>query len=203
MDCVKIKNWEHYQSYKDRKPPWIRLHRSLIDNPDFQKMSADSRALLPMLWLLACEDKDPVSGMIRMSCDDIAWRLRINASVIKKSIAEVQAAGFIECIETVTDPLRDSNSTVPPETETEREKSIDRFDIFWGAYPKKVGKGQAVKSYKSALKKTDHDTIMLGLKEYLNFIKGKDPAFIAHPSTWLNGERWGDELEQKKTGVKF
>jgi hypothetical protein len=133
---------------------------------------------------------------------------RINATE-PVDLDELLAAGFIEKVSKINKvqnasmALADCAKDARPETEAEAEKNIDQFDEFWDAYPKKVGKGQAVKAYKSALKKTDHDTIMLGLKEYLNFIKGKDPAFIAHPSTWLNGERWGDELEQKKTGVKF
>lgn len=100
---IRVKNWQKYQSYKDRKPPWIRFHRSLIDNPQFQKMSADARALLPMIWLLACEDKDPVSGCVRMSYEDIAWRLRLPEKTVESAILEMQESDFIECIESVTE----------------------------------------------------------------------------------------------------
>ena len=55
---LKVKDWSSFQSYKDRKPPWIRLHKSLLDNFEFQSMSANARALLPMFWLLASEDDD-------------------------------------------------------------------------------------------------------------------------------------------------
>lgn len=47
------KNWTSFQHYKDRAPPWIRLHRGLLDDYEFQCLPVASRALAPMLWLLA------------------------------------------------------------------------------------------------------------------------------------------------------
>jgi hypothetical protein len=67
----KINNWSSFQSYKDRNPPWIRFHKKFIDDLRFQRMSADARALLPMLWLMASEDEDPVSGMLRIGYEEI------------------------------------------------------------------------------------------------------------------------------------
>ena len=62
------------------------------------------------------------------------------------------------------------------------------FDEFWKQYPKRVAKGAALKSYKRAIKKTPHETIMAGLAKY-----DPDPNYICNPSTWLNQERWLDE----------
>ena len=125
---ITIINWSKYQSYKDRKPPWIRFHRSMLDNYEFQMMSAESRALLPMLWLLACEAEDPTSGEINLEVKVIAYRLRRDEKVIKKSVAELETSGFIACADSVTKPLRNRNESVtgfrknvPTETETETE----------------------------------------------------------------------------------
>tara|TARA_R110002020_G_scaffold14486_8_gene51432 strand:- start:848 stop:1519 length:672 start_codon:yes stop_codon:yes gene_type:complete len=63
-----------------------------------------------------------------------------------------------------------------------------KFDDFWSQYPKKVGKGAARNSYKRAIKKTPHETIMAGLAKY-----DPDPNYICNPTTWLNQERWTDE----------
>ena len=62
------------------------------------------------------------------------------------------------------------------------------FDAFWKQYPKKVGKGAALKSYQKALRKTSHQEIMAGVAKY-----NPDPDYICNPSTWLNQERWSDE----------
>ena len=88
-------------------------------------MSAEARAILPMLWLLACEDDDPKSGLIQKPVEAIAFRLRQKESVIKKVIDELESADFIECNESVTKPLQDRNETVTPETETETETETE------------------------------------------------------------------------------
>ncbi len=85
------KNWADFQHYKDRNPPWIRLHHKLLDNREFQKLPVQSRALAPMLWLLASESID---GIFDGSIEEIAFRLRSKESVIKEGLEPLLAAGF-------------------------------------------------------------------------------------------------------------
>ena len=123
---IKIINWGKYQSYKDRRPPWIRFHRTMIDNYEFQMMSADARALLPMFWLLACEDEDPKSGEIKYSIKEISFRLRQTKKTITTVIKALQVAGFITCNETVMKLCKDSSISVTTETETETETEVKK-----------------------------------------------------------------------------
>jgi hypothetical protein len=67
----------------------------------------------------------------------------------------------------------------------------NQFAEFWAAYPRKVAKGAARKAYRNALRRASHAEIMAGLKQYK-----PDPKFIAHPSSWLNADRWLDEAEK-------
>ncbi len=121
-------SWSSYQSYKDRRPPWIRLHKTLLDNYEFQSMGPDARALLPMLWLLASENKDPTSGIVEDPINKIAFRLRLDEGVLVGAIEEIVAAGFFlidqSCNETVTEPLQNRNETVTPETE-KRQRRVE------------------------------------------------------------------------------
>ena len=32
------RNWHEFQQYKDRKPDWIKLHRGLLDDFEFQSL---------------------------------------------------------------------------------------------------------------------------------------------------------------------
>ncbi len=74
------------------------------------------------------------------------------------------------------------------------------FDDWWRLCPRKVGKGAARGAYKAAARKTDTETLRLGIMRYAMEVGGKDPQFICHPATWLRGERWLDEDEpQRKT----
>jgi len=83
-----------------------------------------------MLWLLASEDINPLSGCIRLSDLKIAFRLRISTESVTKSLQEIDAAGFIlikqSCIESVHKELRNGYKSVPPETETETETETEK-----------------------------------------------------------------------------
>ena len=211
---IKISNWSSYQSYKDRKPPWIRFHKSMLDNYEFHMMSVNSRAILPMLWLLASEDDDPTSGLIKDSYKKIAFRLRCNEKEIVRATQECAENGFIQvienqaCIESVHDPLRNRISTVTPETEAEtyREETetelMFKFEEFWNLYGIKKGRAKCEVSFKRLLKKgTKFSVLMKGLEGYQSECRKKDIAteFIKNPLTWLNGKHWNDEYERELT----
>ena len=137
---IRINNWSSFQSYKDRNPPWIRLHKKILDNYEFHSMSAEARAILPMLWLLASEDENPVSGMIRKSYEQITFRLRMDINDLVNAVDECEQKGFVtviieraktentdkihDCSVTVTDKLQECYESVTPETETETEKPM-------------------------------------------------------------------------------
>lgn len=69
------------------------------------------------------------------------------------------------------------------------------FDRFYQMYPRKVGKLAAKKAFFLALKKSSAQKIIDAALEYNRACAGKDKKFIPHPSTWLNQERWDDEVE--------
>ena len=61
MNYLRIKNWEEFQHYKDRNPPWIKLHRTLLDDYEFSCLQDASKAHLMLIWLFAsqCEGRIP------------------------------------------------------------------------------------------------------------------------------------------------
>lgn len=141
----RAKNWGSFQSYKDRNPPWIRLHKRLIDDINFQKMSVEARALLPMIWLLISEDEEPSSGMLRIGYEEITFRLRICHKNVKVVLDEIVKAGFLErvgaeeefsttektqaetiCYGTVTETLQNCHSETETETETKTKTETKR-----------------------------------------------------------------------------
>ena len=76
---------------------------------------------------------------------------------------------------------------------SERESINDDFDAWWQHYPRKVGKGQAIKAYRAARKKTDHATLVAAIDAQADRLMAKGAEYCPHPATWLNGERWADE----------
>ena len=75
------------------------------------------------------------------------------------------------------------------------------FDEFWSLYPRKVAKAVARKSFAKLNEKQQLDACK-ALPNHLAYWKSKETEleFIPHPSTWLNQERWEDEIiiEPKK-----
>ena len=63
-----------------------------------------------------------------------------------------------------------------------------KFDAFWSAYPRKVGKQETLKKW-AALSEDDHTAI---LADVSNRKFSDDPKFIQHPKTYLNSKRWED-----------
>ena len=92
-----------------------------------------------------------------------------------------------------TPPKEDSLKNPVP---TEIESFLNDFNLWWECVPSKIGVGRARRAFKTALKKTDLQTLIAGIKKYAESV-ADNPEFIAHPATWLNGERWLDEPVQK------
>jgi len=129
----QIPDWDEFQQYKDRRPTWIKFHRSLLDNRAFQKLPVSPRAMLPMMWLLASEHKDASSGMIDLTAEDISYRLRMPESEVNKNLEILVTNGFLIDVQNRTEPYR----TVPREETEERKEEESDFDSFYAAFPKK------------------------------------------------------------------
>jgi hypothetical protein len=68
----------------------------------------------------------------------------------------------------------------------------NQFDEFWALWPRKVAKLNAQKAWAKATKKVSSGVILPAVLAYAKSVRGKDQQYIAHPATWLNGERWND-----------
>lgn len=110
-----IKNWVEFQHYKDRSPPWLKLHRKLLDDRSFQTLPIASKALAPMLWLLAAENME---GRIDISLDELVFRLRWSADDIQAGLPALIEKGFLIVD---SNPLAPCQQLAVPETEGERE----------------------------------------------------------------------------------
>lgn len=93
---LRVKNWKRFQHYHDRKPAWIKLHRELLDDMDYHMLPLASRALAPMLWLLASEYDGgaiPYSG--EQDLRRIAFRLRAGVGEVREALSPLIEAGLL------------------------------------------------------------------------------------------------------------
>lgn len=61
---IYVNDWDRFQHYKDRRPPWIKNYVDLLDDEDYHDLGAPERALLHGLWMLAA-----VRGNGRVTAD--------------------------------------------------------------------------------------------------------------------------------------
>jgi len=76
-----------------------------------------------------------------------------------------------------------------------------RFNEFWELYPRKAGKKKAREAFAKVVKdEAVFSALMAGLREHIGCAQWtKDGGqYIPHPTTWLNQERWEDEVSPAK-----
>ncbi len=93
---IAPKNWGHFQHYKDRKPPWIRLHRDLLDNQEFNTLPPMACKVLVLLWLVASEE---VNGIIDGDPARLAFRLRLPVAEVSEAMECLMSFGFFTVAE--------------------------------------------------------------------------------------------------------
>ena len=77
---------------------------------------------------------------------------------------------------------------------SERESRSDRFDEFWDADPRKVGKKKARAKFAAAVKAAgDAQRVIDGARRLAADPNLPDKRFIPHPTTWLERGGWDDE----------
>lgn len=202
MARLRPKNWLEFQHYKDRAPPWIKLHRKMLDDRAFNSLPLASMALAPFLWLLASESKD---GWFNGSIEEIAFRLRWKPSNVEAGLSGLISSGFFDVEHDASAPLAECQQPATPETEREtqvqreRERQniprASRFSEFWEAYPRKIGKAKAERLFEGITKKASPDLLIAGAIRYCTSQADTEQKFIAHPSTWLSQRRWEDDPE--------
>ena len=89
-------------------------------------------------------------------------------------------------------PVKKENQERKEERLSASASSAREFDAFWQSYPRKVGRGHAAKAFAAACRKAPPEVIIAAVQQA---VWSPNPRFIPHPTTWLHGERWTDEVE--------
>ena len=213
MDYIQVKNWENFQHYKDRTPPWIKLYNHLLDDFEFSCLPDASKAHLLSIWLLASRTENKIPHNPKWISNKISATEDVNLDILIEF-------GFLEKISSKNNELQipEQDASIPLQTpeqdaclereERERREKEERkkkeqriedsFNVFWDSYHKKSAKSQALKAFKSAINRE-------GVKEIEEFsemlitdckqrVSDKQFGFDnLNASTYLNNNRWEDE----------
>ena len=87
----RIVNFRKFQNFHDRKPPWIKLYRDLLDNMDWFMLSPIASKSLINLWLLGSESFGNLPDDF-----EIGFRLRLNQKELDIVMKELINFKFVE-----------------------------------------------------------------------------------------------------------
>jgi hypothetical protein len=119
---MKIKNWAKFQHFKDRRPPWVKLYRDILDDLEWHELDPLAAKVLVMLWLIASENDGRIPDN-----KTLAFRLRLTEVKTKEIIIKLSHWLEQDDINKISKgyqvdlPERETETEI--ETETKREKN--------------------------------------------------------------------------------
>jgi hypothetical protein len=118
---MRIRNWSKFQHFKDRRPPWVKLYRDILDDIEWHRLDGDSAKHLVMLWLLASEGADGELPPI----EEIAFRLRITEKQAKTTVSRLSHWVIQDDNSAISPRYQSDRPETETETETEGEKETE------------------------------------------------------------------------------
>lgn len=114
---MKIKNWSKFQHFKDRKPPWVKLYRDVLDDMEWYELDPLASKVLVMCWLIASEDE----GRLPTS-KNLAFRLRMSEKQTIDCLNKLSHWLEQDDINTISEQYHCDSLERETETETKKEK---------------------------------------------------------------------------------
>jgi len=196
-EYLVVKNFEKFQHYKKLAiPAWIKLHRSLLTDFDFQALPDTSKAHLMMIWLLVSQRND------RRIPNNALWIAQKIGSTEPVNLPDLIGGGWLiplDHFRKVGRPRLDKNRSDqirsdPPIVPPTGDVGVISFDTFWTGYPRKDGKKPAAEAFaKLTLEQQGLAIADVPLRVSANWA-GRELSKIPHATTYLNQRRWEDEL---------
>ena len=112
----KIKNWHQFQHFKDRKPPWIKLYRDLLDDVHWHDLDPKAAKNLVMIWLIASEYDGELPDI-----KTLAFRLRVLENEAKSIVSKLSHWLIQTDISVISERYQVDSLEIETEKETERE----------------------------------------------------------------------------------
>ena len=121
-----------------------------------------------------------------------------NISISPSPLTSVGVKSVIPQLPLLTSPVEEKTAK-----QEQMQLELDFQGFFWNIYPRKRSRKDALKAYIKARKKASRDEILNALREVkAKEWKYKELQYVPYASTWLNQERWNDEVQEKSEQVK-
>ena len=125
----QVRNWERFQHYKNRRPPWIKYHVSLLDDYELTTLPLPAQLLYDRLLLCAAKTENQIPV-------DLSWisqTTRLSRAIVKANLEPLLASGFLAWRKHLAStPLAECYSQAEAEAEKEvvlAERSVTSLPI--------------------------------------------------------------------------
>ena len=117
MAWISVVGWAEHQHYKDRNPPWIKLHTKLLDNYEWARLQDASKLHLMGIWLLAARHENRIPA-------DPEWIARRISATEPVDLQALVDGGFISVEGSLAQDASTALAKCSPETEAETETEL-------------------------------------------------------------------------------
>ena len=119
MRYLSVPNLDKNQHYKDRRPPWIKLHASLLQDYEFSLLTDAEKYQIIALWLLASQLDNKIPEDEGWLCGQIqAKKININKFKELRMLENHDCNTLAECYQSA---LVETEAEAEAETETDKE----------------------------------------------------------------------------------
>jgi hypothetical protein len=119
VNYLSVKNFEHFQHYKDRAPTWIKLYNAVMDDEAFLDLTDAERGQLVLIWLLASrrDNRIPNDGKAIARAIQASGRVNVERFVTAGFLVPYQSASDV-----LAEPEQDASPHAGPRARGEGEK---------------------------------------------------------------------------------
>lgn len=223
---IRVRNWEKFQHYRDRNPPWIKLYNDLLEDYEFGRLQDASKAHLIAIWLLASRTGNELPA-------DPEWIAGKIGATEPVNLSTLVSAGFLEAYGDASKALAESKQSAIPEREGETEaetptvhkRTVDEwpvkpkkesgqylypsaFEAIWEAYPSRSGSNPKVGAYKAVRARVkagddpaDMQTAARHYRAHMEATEKDGTEFVAQAATFFGpSEPWREFVDGSPNG---
>lgn len=210
----RVRKWDEYQHYKDRRPTWLKLYTSLLADPTWVRATCEQRVLIITLLLLAPSTDNVLlfdADYIRMAGNlpftpNLQWALDVR--FIEE--CEREAKWQPKSVNSIAEERREEkrrgeqaagapSRSVKTRAQIRSKATATGFEDWWEAYGKVGNRATAERAWVNDLKADQRGSMLQLTGEYMTRrqaakAKGVFVPTLKHGATYLRNEGWLDEF---------
>ena len=215
--CIVIRNLDRFQHYKNRRPPWVKLHRELLDDMELMRLHAASKWLAVCSILIASE----VEHGKCLPADASWWSWRLRCPVKEANLQDLLSIRFMEpclqhassalapCLQHATSEGEERQSREETERETEadsrkRASASPTYSVGFVRFWKIANRGSKKRAFAEWSKQKLEPKVDALISVYEIQVERKCElrragSFVRQfqdTERWLRNQRWEDDLEE-------